>query len=57
MRDVPSGQTVSGHPAREHREQLKKQANLGRLSALIQRVRKLEQKCASFLADEVDLEP
>lgn len=57
MRDVPRGQTVSGHPAREHREQLRKQANLGRLSVLIERVERLEEKCSGLFTDEVDTEP
>ncbi|MDH3207608.1 MAG: UDP-3-O-(3-hydroxymyristoyl)glucosamine N-acyltransferase [Gemmatimonadota bacterium] len=42
MRDVPPGETVSGSPSRPHREQMRRQAQLGRLDKLIERVRKLE---------------
>ena len=52
MRDVPGGQTVSGHPAREHREELKKQASLSRLPALIERIGILEEKLSGLLDDE-----
>jgi UDP-3-O-[3-hydroxymyristoyl] glucosamine N-acyltransferase len=39
-RDVPAHETVSGYPARPHREELRKQAHLARLPALLERVRK-----------------
>ena len=55
MRDVPSGQTVSGHPAREHREQLKKQANLSRLPSLVERIGILEEKLSELLGGEAEL--
>ena len=42
MRDVPPGETVSGSPSRPHREQMRRQAHLGRLDRLVERVRKLE---------------
>ncbi len=42
LRDVPAGETVSGHPARPHREDLSRQANLGRLPKLVERVKVLE---------------
>jgi UDP-3-O-[3-hydroxymyristoyl] glucosamine N-acyltransferase len=42
MRDVPAGETMSGHPARPHREQMKKQARLARLPRLVKRVEQLE---------------
>lgn len=42
MRDVPAGETVSGTPSRPHREQLRRQAQVGRLEALRERVRLLE---------------
>jgi UDP-3-O-[3-hydroxymyristoyl] glucosamine N-acyltransferase len=42
MRDVRPGETVSGSPARPHREELRRQAHVGRLSRLAERVRKLE---------------
>jgi len=43
MRDVPAGETVSGSPSRPHREQMRRQAHVGRLEKLVERVRKLEQ--------------
>ena len=42
MRDVPAGETVSGSPSRPHREQMRRQAHVGRLDKLVERVRKLE---------------
>jgi UDP-3-O-[3-hydroxymyristoyl] glucosamine N-acyltransferase len=39
-RDVPAGQTVSGYPARPHREELRKQAHLARLPKLFEQVRR-----------------
>lgn len=42
MRDVPAGETVSGDPARPHREDLRRQAQLGRLPKLVARVERLE---------------
>jgi UDP-3-O-[3-hydroxymyristoyl] glucosamine N-acyltransferase len=44
MRDVPAGETVSGHPARPHREDLRRQAHMGRLSRLADRVARLEEE-------------
>jgi len=42
MRDVPPGETISGHPARPHREDLTRQAHVGRLEKLFERVKALE---------------
>lgn len=42
MRDVPAGETVSGSPSRPHREQMRRQALVGRLDKLVERVRRLE---------------
>jgi len=42
FRDVGAGETVSGHPARPHREQLRSQALVTRLPKLLERVRRLE---------------
>lgn len=42
MRDVNVGETVSGHPARPHREELRRQAHLGRLPKLLERIETLE---------------
>jgi len=42
MRDVPAGETVSGSPSRPHREQMRRQALVGRLEKLLERVRRLE---------------
>ena len=41
-RDVPAGDTVSGNPARPHREELRRQAHLGRLERLVERVERIE---------------
>ncbi|HWK89308.1 MAG TPA: hypothetical protein VNP72_04910, partial [Longimicrobium sp.] len=41
--DVADGETVSGYPARPHREALRAQAALFRLPALMARLKKLEQ--------------
>ena len=48
MRDVPAGETVSGHPARPHREHLRRQGHLGRLPALVERVERLEVALAKL---------
>jgi UDP-3-O-[3-hydroxymyristoyl] glucosamine N-acyltransferase len=42
MRDVGPGETMSGHPARPHREDLRRQAHLSRLPKLLERVKALE---------------
>lgn len=42
MRDVPAGVTVSGHPARPHRRQMRRQAAAARIGRLDARVRRLE---------------
>ncbi len=44
MRDVRAGETVSGSPSRPHREQLRRQAHVGRLDALLERVQELERR-------------
>lgn len=44
FRDVPAGETVSGHPARPHREELRRQAHLGRLPHLVDRLEALEAR-------------
>jgi UDP-3-O-[3-hydroxymyristoyl] glucosamine N-acyltransferase len=41
-RNVAPGDTVSGSPARPHREELRRQASLGRLAQLTERVERLE---------------
>jgi UDP-3-O-[3-hydroxymyristoyl] glucosamine N-acyltransferase len=43
-RDVAAGETVSGYPARPHREELRRQAELGRVSRLAERIRRLEAR-------------
>jgi len=43
-RDIPDGMTVSGYPAREHREELHREALINRLSGLFERVKKLEKQ-------------
>lgn len=47
LRDVPEGQTVTGYPARPHREHLKSQAHLSRLPKLVSRVERLEDEVSS----------
>jgi UDP-3-O-[3-hydroxymyristoyl] glucosamine N-acyltransferase len=42
--DVPAGATYSGYPARPHKEALRAQAALGKVSDLLRRVRALESK-------------
>lgn len=44
--DVPEGATVSGSPARDHRETLRAQAYLRRLPKLIERVEALERRAS-----------
>ncbi len=47
-RDVPDGATVSGAPARPHREWLKANANLQRLDSLREKVKQLEARLAEL---------
>jgi UDP-3-O-[3-hydroxymyristoyl] glucosamine N-acyltransferase len=47
-RDVPDGVTVSGAPARPHREWLKANANLQRLDGLREKVKQLEERLAEL---------
>ena len=42
--DIPDGASVSGQPARDHREELKQQVRLRNLDKLYERVSALEQK-------------
>jgi UDP-3-O-[3-hydroxymyristoyl] glucosamine N-acyltransferase len=42
--DIAAGQTVSGYPARPHREALRAQASLFKLPALVERLRNLERR-------------
>jgi len=48
MRDVPAGDTVSGNPARPHREELRRQAQLGRLPRAMERLEALEAEVAEL---------
>lgn len=48
LRDVPPGVTVSGYPARAHREELLRQAALARLPRLQERVAALEAEVAAL---------
>lgn len=50
MRDVPAGETVSGHPSRPHREDLTRQAHVGRLEKLFARVKALEAEMKAHRA-------
>lgn len=42
MRDVPAGETMSGHPARPHREDMRRQAQVARVPKLLDRIAALE---------------
>src|SRR5690606_8895396 len=50
LRDVPAGETVSGHPARPHREDLRRQAHLGRMPVLLDRLAALEAEVEAIRA-------
>jgi len=50
MRDVPPGETMSGHPARPHREDTKRLAHLGRIERLVDRVKALEAEVRALKA-------
>lgn len=41
--DIPAGETVSGYPARPHREAMKAQAGLFRLPQVLRRLRRIEK--------------
>ena len=45
-KDLDPGLTVSGHPARPHREELRVRAHAARLPKLLKRVKELEQAVA-----------
>jgi UDP-3-O-[3-hydroxymyristoyl] glucosamine N-acyltransferase len=47
-KDVPPGVTVSGFPARDHREQMKIQAMLRRLPEMREEIRRLKQEIADL---------
>jgi UDP-3-O-[3-hydroxymyristoyl] glucosamine N-acyltransferase len=47
-KDLPAGETVSGHPARSHRQELRTRAQTRRLPGLVERVKELEQTVAEL---------
>jgi UDP-3-O-[3-hydroxymyristoyl] glucosamine N-acyltransferase len=49
-RSVPAGQTVSGYPARPHREWLQIMGHLPKLPDLYQRLKQLEQNVRELSA-------
>lgn len=53
--DLDAGETVSGHPARPHREELRSRAHLARLPRLVERVKELERTVAE-LREELEAE-
>jgi UDP-3-O-[3-hydroxymyristoyl] glucosamine N-acyltransferase len=52
FRDIPAEETVSGHPARPHRQELRRQAHLGRLPKLNARVEALEAEIRSLRKEQ-----
>jgi len=50
MRDVPAGETVSGHPSRPHRQQMRQQAHAARIPKLVERVKQLEAEVEALRA-------
>jgi UDP-3-O-[3-hydroxymyristoyl] glucosamine N-acyltransferase len=56
-RDVPAGETVTGYPARPHREELRRQAELARVPGLAERVRRLEEAVQGGLPGGRDASP
>ncbi len=48
-KDVSAGKVVSGFPARDHMEEMKKQVSVAKLPALIKELRELKKKVASLL--------
>ena len=48
FKDIPDGATMSGVPARPHRDWLKANANLRRLDGLREKVRQLEERLAEM---------
>lgn len=54
LRDVPSGETVSGHPARPHREDLRRQAHLTRIPKLLDRLDALEEEVRQLRVERSD---
>jgi len=47
-KDLDAGETVSGHPARPHREELRGRAHLARLPRLVERIKELERTMAEL---------
>ena len=47
-KDLDAGETVSGHPARPHREELRGLAHQARLPRLVERIRELERTTAEL---------
>ena len=46
--DIPSGVTVSGFPAQDHKKELRQQAHVARLPKLFERVKRLEKLTGSL---------
>jgi UDP-3-O-[3-hydroxymyristoyl] glucosamine N-acyltransferase len=49
--DIPDGATVSGHPARDHQEELRHKVRLRNLDKLFDRVQKLEERLEAKSGD------
>ena len=54
MKDVPAGETMSGHPARPHREDMQRQAAASRVPKLMERLRALEAEVKALRDGDKD---
>jgi UDP-3-O-[3-hydroxymyristoyl] glucosamine N-acyltransferase len=50
-KDVPAGETVSGYPARPHREALRRDASVARIPALTKRLARVEKEIERLRGD------
>jgi UDP-3-O-[3-hydroxymyristoyl] glucosamine N-acyltransferase len=47
-KDVPAGMEVSGYPARPHREDLRREAALGRMDEVLEQLKRIEARLAAL---------
>lgn len=50
-KDVPAGKVVSGFPARDHMEEMKKQVSVAKLPALVKEIKQLKKQVVSLLEE------